>query len=292
MFNQIGFIGAGAVGRTFGKFLYLKGQPVTGYFSKSLEEAINASESVMGKAYDQLSDLLSACDCIAITVNDDAIASLVKDISQLALNLRGKFFFHTSGAHAARLLEPLADLGAAIASIHPLQSFASTSFSMSHLQDMYCSVEGPFADIAIKFLKELELKCFLLTESQKKSYHMAAVLVSNFMVPLIAEGVDIFKTFGLSGSEAFDALKPLIEGTITNIQNLGVENALTGPYARGDISTVASHLSVPMAPSLSHFYIESAKHTLQFVKSVQGLTPAQEKICALLEEVEHEKSNP
>lgn len=291
MFKQIGFIGAGAVGKSLGKFLYLKGEPVAGYYSRLDEDSKMASESVRGQAYGHISDLLRACDCIAITVNDDAIDSLVEAITSLEVNLKGKFIFHTSGAHFARLLDPLAERGADICSIHPLQAFTTGEISISHLQEMYCSVEGPAVNIAISFLRKLELKYMILSEVQKKAYHMGAVVVSNFMVPLIAEGVEIFKTFGLSGSEAFDALKPLIEGTLNNIQKLGVEKALTGPYARGDISTVRSHLSVTMEPDQSHFYMENAKHTLQFIKKTQGLTPAQEEICALLEEVEYEKSN-
>lgn len=84
---------------------------------------------------------------------------------------------------------------------------------------------------------------------------------------------------------------PLIKGTLNNIQNKGIENALTGPYARGDVSTVKSHLSVAMTPDLKHFYLESAKHTLKFIEKTHGLTPAQEKLCALIQEEEYEKSD-
>jgi len=37
-------------------------------------------------------------------------------------------------------------------------------------------------------------------------------------------------------------LKPLIEGTLSNIGKVGVQKALTGPIARGDVKTVKTHI--------------------------------------------------
>jgi predicted short-subunit dehydrogenase-like oxidoreductase (DUF2520 family) len=34
----------------------------------------------------------------------------------------------------------------------------------------------------------------------------------------------------------------LIEGTLSNIENVGVQKALTGPIARGDIKTIETHI--------------------------------------------------
>jgi predicted short-subunit dehydrogenase-like oxidoreductase (DUF2520 family) len=37
-------------------------------------------------------------------------------------------------------------------------------------------------------------------------------------------------------------LKPLIEGTLSNIEKVGTQDALTGPIVRGDVKTVEEHI--------------------------------------------------
>ena len=51
---------------------------------------------------------------------------------------------------------------------------------------------------------------------------------------------------------------PLLKGTLNNIENLGVPNALTGPIARGDIGTVQIHLNTLQntAPAILPAYCE------------------------------------
>jgi predicted short-subunit dehydrogenase-like oxidoreductase (DUF2520 family) len=47
---------------------------------------------------------------------------------------------------------------------------------------------------------------------------------------------------GVPPDEALPALMPLARGTLSNIEEVGLEKALTGPAARGDTETVGLHL--------------------------------------------------
>ena len=47
---------------------------------------------------------------------------------------------------------------------------------------------------------------------------------------------------GLTDAEAWQALRPLVEGTLENLARLGPVGALTGPVARGDEATVRRHV--------------------------------------------------
>ena len=47
---------------------------------------------------------------------------------------------------------------------------------------------------------------------------------------------------GVARQDAFNLLKPLIEGTLSNIEKVGAQNALTGPIVRGDVKTVEKHV--------------------------------------------------
>jgi predicted short-subunit dehydrogenase-like oxidoreductase (DUF2520 family) len=48
---------------------------------------------------------------------------------------------------------------------------------------------------------------------------------------------------GVGESDALHALLPLVQGTLENLDKLGVGAALTGPIARGDADTVRLHLA-------------------------------------------------
>lgn len=64
---------------------------------------------------------------------------------------------------------------------------------------------------------------------------------------------------------ATKALMPLIVGTINNIENIGIPKALTGPIARGDLSTIIKHLNSleEMAPELMKLYSWLGFYTAQ-----------------------------
>jgi len=52
----------------------------------------------------------------------------------------------------------------------------------------------------------------------------------------------LWQTFGVSQAQATKALMPLLRGTLSNIENVGLPNCLTGPIARGDLGTITRHL--------------------------------------------------
>jgi predicted short-subunit dehydrogenase-like oxidoreductase (DUF2520 family) len=61
------------------------------------------------------------------------------------------------------------------------------------------------------------------------------------------------------------ALMPLINGTVKNIENIGIPKALTGPIARGDFTTILKHLDCleEMAPELTKLYSWLGFYTAQ-----------------------------
>jgi predicted short-subunit dehydrogenase-like oxidoreductase (DUF2520 family) len=61
------------------------------------------------------------------------------------------------------------------------------------------------------------------------------------MVTLMAYGEEILKSIGLENG--LEAMKPLVENTLSNIYEKGVQDALTGPINRGDINTLENHMA-------------------------------------------------
>ena len=64
----------------------------------------------------------------------------------------------------------------------------------------------------------------------------------NYLVALPDFSIRIIEEAGINRQNAFNLLKPLIEGTLSNIEKVGAQKALTGFIARGDIKTVEKHI--------------------------------------------------
>ena len=101
----------------------------------------------------------------------------------------------------------------------------------------------------------------------------------------------MYETFGLSSTEALQALSPLIQGTLANLQKVGLPDALTGPISRGDISTIQSH-----AKALAGFTTGEAElyrllglYTLQIARQKDSITEQQAIDLAI--SLRNERSN-
>lgn len=241
---KIGFIGAGKVGRALGIYFHSKGLEVTGYNSLDEKDAIDASTRVLGSAL-SLSELVELSDIIFITVNDDHIESVAKAIVN-ECNPKNKIFAHTSGAHSSHTIDVILKMGGTTASIHPLQSFADVDLVQDMLPDTAFSVEG-IGERYLEFKSWMSLwtdNWFEIKAEDKGRYHMAAAIVSNYLVSVLNYGIGVMESIGLSEKSAIDALKPLIDGSIKNVYEKGKVHSLTGPISRGDIQTIENHLSV------------------------------------------------
>lgn len=242
--TRIGFIGSGAVAKALGTFFQLKGHVLTGYYSKNEAHAQLAAALNKTVAYKELERIIDVSDILCIAVNDDALETVVRQISACCLNLNGKMVFHTSGVHSSDVLKPLVNHGANVLSIHPLQAFSNHETSVAQLPLTVFSIEGMVDSKVEAFMQDMGLKYMVIEAGQKIHYHLSAVIVSNFLVGTIDFGIRQMQAIGIEESLAREALWPLIENTLNNIKSFGARDALTGPIARGDVNTVKKHQSV------------------------------------------------
>jgi len=103
-----------------------------------------------------------------------------------------------------------------------------------------------------------------LKAGDKVIYHASAVVACNYLVTLIKLAADLWQTFNIPRQQAIQALLPLIQGTIHNIDTVGIPNCLTGPIARGDTGTIKKHLRAlrKSAPDLLSAYRELGLQTI------------------------------
>ncbi len=210
--GRVGFIGAGAVASTLARALALRGAAVVGVTARESERAATLAASLPNAISERdAAAVIAGAEMIFLAVPDDALTAL-----DAALAWRPTHsVIHLSGARGAAALAHATASGAAVAALHPLLSFPSPAAdghaALARLAGCTWALETPDARLAGKLealVAALGGRTVRLRAADRAPYHLAAVLASNYVVVAV-----------------------------------GPARALTGPLARGDVSTVAAHLA-------------------------------------------------
>ncbi len=260
---KIGFIGAGTVGTALAVRLSERGYHVVVVSSRSKASAEKLAALIKGcRVAGSNQAAADAADLIFITTPDGVIP-------QVAAELRwrsGQSVVHCSGADSTDTLEPARKAGANVGAFHPLQTFASVNQALDNIAGSTFAIESqePLLTTLKDMATALDGHSIELEASDKVVYHAAAVMACNYMVTLVKLATDLWQTFGVPPQEATRALMPLLQGTLHNIDKVGLPQCLTGPIARGDKGTVAKHLKAlrEQAPSLLSTYGELGLQTI------------------------------
>lgn len=262
---RAGFIGAGKVGFTLGKYLAEKGVCVTGYYSRSSASAEEAADFTKTRYYEDIASITEDSDTLFITVPDGAIGDVWDDMRNLPIE--NKNICHCSGSISSTAFFDAPDKGAYRYSIHPLYAISSKYESYQSLANAHFTIEGSPENLGkIKGLfSGLGNQVTVIEAESKQRYHAAAVMVSNQIAALIDVGAELLTGCGFTRKDAEEALSPLILGNVQAVCQAGPEKALTGPVERCDTATVAGHLAVLPQPAgelyrlLSQRLVEIAK---------------------------------
>ncbi len=179
-----------------------------------------------------------------VAVPDAEVARVAATLARSGVDWTGRTVVHTSGLLPARVLAPLARRGARTASCHPVQSVPRKDVPATVFAGITWGVEGDPAALEVcgRLVRALRGHILLLAEKDKPLYHAACSLASNAFVALEAAAVELLAGSGLDRRAAEAVLLPLVQGTLQNVKNFGLEKALTGPILRGDVATVGEHL--------------------------------------------------
>ena len=181
---------------------------------------------------------------IILAVPDDAIRPLAGVLADAGTIGSQQVVLHLSGVHGQEALGPLVGSRAALGSLHPLQTISDPERAAERLKGAWAAVEGmPRAvEAAERLAQDVGLRPFRIASQAKPMYHAGAVFASNYFVVVEAVAQRLLRHAGLTDAEAWQALRPLVEGTLENLARLGPSGALTGPVARGDEATVRRHV--------------------------------------------------
>ncbi len=260
---RLGFIGAGTVGTALSIRLSERGYKVVAVSSRSRTSADKLAYEISGcHAFDNNQGVADAAELIFITTPDGTIAPVASEVQWYP----GQSVVHCSGADSTDILEPAKKLGARVGAFHPLQTFASVKQAIDNIPGSTFAVEAeePLLTILKNMTSVLDGCWIELKASDKVLYHAAAVIACNYMVTLIKLATDLWQTFNIPSHQAIRALMPLLQGTLNNIENIGIPQCLTGPIARGDTGTIKKHLQAlqEAAPAMLATYRELGIQTI------------------------------
>jgi len=261
--TKIGFIGAGTVGTALAIRLTEKGYPVIAISSRSLASAQKLVKVVPNcKVYQLAQGVADAAGLVFITTPDDTIPKVIAQVNWH----KNQKVVHCSGADSLDILEPARQAGALVGCFHPLQTFADVNQAIDNLPGSTFTLEAeePLLTLLKEMAKVLGGDWVVLKAGDKVLYHTAAVFACNYVVTLVKLATDLWQTFGIPPDRATKALLPLLQGTVRNIDNVGLPNCLTGPIARGDLGTIRKHLKAleTSVPALVTTYSELGLQTI------------------------------
>jgi predicted short-subunit dehydrogenase-like oxidoreductase (DUF2520 family) len=221
-------------------------------------------------------DAARRADVVLIATPDDAIEPTCAAIVDGGGITPGAVVGHISGATGLAALVSAEDQGATTMSMHPLQTFADVASAIDRLSGCPIAVTSATeagASIGTRLALDVGGRPFALADAAKPLYHAAAVFASNYLVAITSLARDLAIAAGLDG--ALELLAPLQATTLANVGSMGPERALTGPAARGDAGTVATHLDAlsEAAPASIPAYAALARICLDLSERAGRLDP-------------------
>ena len=125
MVRTISIIGAGRVGRALGKRLRERGWRIGAVVTRSKATGRAAVRAIGGgTAFSRMTGDVFEADLILLGTPDDVLPTAVRSLAEIGgSKCKGKIILHTSATLDRTVLAPVARLGAATGSLHPMQAF-------------------------------------------------------------------------------------------------------------------------------------------------------------------------
>lgn len=236
---KTGFIGAGKVGCSLGKYLSQKYE-ISGFFSRNSVSAEKASEIAGGNAFESPAQLAKNSDIIFLTVPDGLIAETWEKYKELFC---GKIICHCSGALSSEIFEDSQVYNVKTCSVHMFQAVSDKENSWKLLKNSVFTVEGNARQTLKNMLVSLGNEVQEIDADKKTLYHLSAVFSSNLVTGLLYSAEKMLEQCGFSEQTAEKAICSIALGNISNINKQGIVNSLTGCVERNDIETLVRHLA-------------------------------------------------
>lgn len=254
----VAIVGGGRVGLTLARALAAAGHPVQvlSRTSRALPPPLHHTTTDWPLA-------LGDAGVVILAVPDDQVAPVAATLLATGVIGAGHTVLHLSGLLGRRALAVLDGTGAALGSLHPLQTFRDDDGTLVAVPAI---LEGdPTARAAAHDLAEqIGMSPMLeIGAGGKAEYHAAAVFAANYLVVLSAVAERLGREAGLATS--WRLFLPLMRRTLEHLEQHDPAASLTGPIRRGDVGTVRAHLAA-LAPADRALYAALGREALRLAE--------------------------
>lgn len=261
MIQSVVIIGSGNLATQLALALAGKEIQVGQVYSRTLEGARELAQKVNAPFTNDLSSLAVNCDLYVVAVKDSAIREVLMNMPPD----KNRLLVHTAGSIAMKELAPFSDHHGVF---YPLQTFSKTR--KADFSNIPLCIEASDADTLQKLqqlAQRLSSSVQQVNSQDRKTLHLGAVFVNNFVNHLYAIGAEILEHNQLD----FNLLKPLIRETASKIESIHPLDAQTGPALRNDQQIAQAHLKMlenqPEFQEIYSFVTKSIAHFHQKQKN-------------------------
>jgi predicted short-subunit dehydrogenase-like oxidoreductase (DUF2520 family) len=281
---RVGVIGTGRVGATLGAALARAGHQVVAVSAVSQPSVQRAARMLPGVPRKDPPAVLAGADLVLLTVPDDALPGLVTGLAATGAPLKGRLLAHASGRYGIGVLAPATRLGALPLALHPVMTFAGRPDDLDRLSGICFGVTAPdqLRLVAEALVIEMGGEPVFIEEENRGLYHAALASGANHLVTLVVQAADLLSKAGVPDPPRM--LAPLLTAALDNALQLG-DAGLTGPVARADADTVASHVAAlrEASPESLRAYVALARLTADRALAARILDlPAAQRLLDVL----------
>jgi predicted short-subunit dehydrogenase-like oxidoreductase (DUF2520 family) len=265
---SVAIVGAGRMGQGLALALSEAGHRIT-LVSRSSHPVVPPLQLQGGPR----EEALRGAAIVLLAVPDGAIPSLAAELAAEGGITPRHVVLHLSGLQDRGALRPLAATGAALGSLHPLQTVSDPATAPARFAGAYAGVEGDDRALsaAEALAESLRMVPVRIPAGAKAAYHAGAAFAANYTTALVAVAERLALAAGIAPEVARRLYLPLIRGAAANLE-AGPAAALTGPVRRGDVETVVAHLAA-LGPEDRQLYLLLAREALRLAREA-GLAPA------------------
>ncbi len=242
---SVGIVGAGRVGSVVGATLRSAGHEIVAVSARSDASLLRAATTLPGVPVLAPTEVAQRADLLVLAVPDDTLVALSEELAGSGSVRPGTIVAHTSGRHGLAALEALSRAGARPIALHPAMTFTGASGDLDRPCVWGVTAHDAERGTAEALVKDLGGSVLWVDEDDRVRYHAALAHGANHLVTLVAQSLELLRGVGSLPADAAatpaDVLRPLLEAALANALAMG-DAALSGPVARGDVTTVRAHV--------------------------------------------------
>ncbi len=231
-------VGAGRAGRALAAALRAAG------VSHALVDRTSIIEQHGPPVFTSRTDAVSNSPAVLVAVRDGQLDVALDELRDRDGIQPGTVVLQVSGSAEPAARERITAAGVFYGTFHPLLPLIDPSLASFRLQGSVIGIEGDAAahSVASRLAARLGATTIEIPRTDRAAYHAAAVIASNFPVTLAALAEGLLSRIGVDSVAAHRAVRALMAASVENLAAAPrALDALTGPIARGDVSTVLAH---------------------------------------------------